>query len=144
MARGGRRSGTPGKSYANRTDLNAHRLPITAAANQPYGEAKAQRDAQAQVPMASGPLGGVPVPPQTGPDTMAAAAGYTPPPVMGIGAPTQNPDQHVMTPAPAQPAQPSPLLAGVALLNSLGAEASPAVKALRNSVAAMQSNAAAP
>ncbi len=56
MARGGVRSGRPGQSYGNRTDLNAapHLAP-TAQTSQPYGVAGAQLNAQAAVPMSAPP-----------------------------------------------------------------------------------------
>lgn len=52
--RGGRRSGTPGRSYANRTDLNTA-LPVTTAPGQPYGSRVAQERAQEALPMAPAP-----------------------------------------------------------------------------------------
>lgn len=142
MARGGRRSGAVGKSYANRSDLNpAHKLPVTTAPGQSYGEAGQQAAAQAAVPEASGPLGG--------PDLASAqqsANNFQPPPVVPLGAPSLRPGEPVTTPpvAPQPPAGPDPLLNGVALLNSLGDSASPEVKALRNVVSAQQANAVAP
>lgn len=68
MARGGRRNGTPGKAYSNRTDLNGAprvgtpSIPKVAPSAQ-YGEATRLADAQKAVPMgppagASGPPGG--------------------------------------------------------------------------------------
>jgi hypothetical protein len=51
--KGGVRQGTPGTAYSNRTDLN---MPISTVPNQEYGMAKAQRDAQRAVPMASSPV----------------------------------------------------------------------------------------
>ena len=51
MARGGVRQGTPGKSYSNRSDLNASRQPVQSVKGQAYGKRKAQEDAQAAVPL---------------------------------------------------------------------------------------------
>lgn len=50
MARGGRRTGTPGTSYQNRTDLN---LAPKAATGLPYGEHKQLIQAQQAVPLQS-------------------------------------------------------------------------------------------
>lgn len=56
MARGGARSGRPGASYSNRSDLqNAPRLAPTAAKDQPYGEAGAQLASQTQMPLGPPP-----------------------------------------------------------------------------------------
>lgn len=56
MARGGSRSGRPGASYSNRSDLqNAPRLAPTAQTNQPYGEAGAQLSRQAELPLGRPP-----------------------------------------------------------------------------------------
>lgn len=41
MARGGRRQGTPGVSYANRTDLNTDRAPQTATTSAASGPSQA-------------------------------------------------------------------------------------------------------
>ena len=49
--KGGAREGTVGQAYSNRTDLNGGKMPISAATNQEYGEAGAQRAAQGVVPM---------------------------------------------------------------------------------------------
>lgn len=56
--RGGRRAGTPGKAYSNRTDMNAVRtLPAMAPTGLPYGEHKQLVDMQQTValPAAAGP-----------------------------------------------------------------------------------------
>jgi hypothetical protein len=144
MPRGGRRQGTPGKSYNNRADLRtAHPLPIQTAPGQPYGSQTAQAQSQAAVPLASGQL----------PDQGAAlgdAQSFQPPTVPQMGDPSALPGQAVTAgigasgPAPGSQPGGDPLLRGVALLNSLGASVSPEVKALRNVVGAQQANAAAP
>lgn len=69
--KGGRRVGTPGKAYPNRSDLRGP-VPIQAAPNQGYGEAGAQLAAQRAVPMAAphapaGVGGPVPSPAPAGP-----------------------------------------------------------------------------
>lgn len=63
MPRGGRRAGTPGRAYGNRTDLNATRsLPVEAAAGQPYGVRSQQEAAQRAVPVAPLPAARPPAP----------------------------------------------------------------------------------
>lgn len=74
---GGARSGQSGKAYPNRTDLNAQ--PVRTAPGQPYGAATAQAQAQQAVPMAGAPQ------------------------VLSLHAPTQRPDEHVMTGSPMGP-----------------------------------------
>lgn len=63
---GGSRTGTPGKAYANRTDLTSG--AIQTAKGQEYGKAKAQQDSMKAVPVAGGattvaPAGPVAMPP---------------------------------------------------------------------------------
>lgn len=58
MPHGGRRRGTPGKAYANRSDLRGgNPLPVTVPTGQPYGAAKALEDQQRALPVSapSGP-----------------------------------------------------------------------------------------
>ena len=68
MPRGGARNGTPGKAYANRTDMGGQnvvaaqpgnqpgaKLAVQAATGQQYGAATAQKASQAAVPMAGSP-----------------------------------------------------------------------------------------
>lgn len=64
--RGGRRQGTPGTSYSNRTDLN--QTP-RAVPGQTYGEAGAQIAAQQAVPMAGPGTQPAPQSPMPGPLT---------------------------------------------------------------------------
>lgn len=73
---GGARQGQQGKSYPQRSDLNAQ--AVRTAPSQPYGAAASQAAAQQAVPMA-----------QT--------------PVLGLNAPSQRPGEHVMTGAPQGP-----------------------------------------
>lgn len=91
MPRGGKRSGTQGESYNNRTDLNAGPR-IDAPRGQPYGEAGAQIDAQRALPMSA-----------------------PPPPPIPLGAPTNRPNEPVQSglpigpgPGPSAAAIPSP------------------------------------
>lgn len=149
MPRGGRRQGTPGANYGNRSDLalGPRKLPITTVPGQTYGEATAQREAQQAVPMGSGPLNSPAAPPapMAHGDVMQAARDFNPPPVVPLGMPSLRPDEHVMTPPnPTMPMQQTPVLKGVGLLNALGDSASPEVKALRNVLAAQQGNETAP
>lgn len=60
---GGIRTGTPGKAYSNRTDMNQNQgstQPIAAAPNQPYGVASAQKAAQQTIPL---PVAAAPIKP---------------------------------------------------------------------------------
>lgn len=69
MPRGGRRSGQVGKPYPNRRDLRSTQAP-KAAQGQPYGEAKAQVDAQKAIPLSRIPA---PQGVRPGPSTAAVA-----------------------------------------------------------------------
>jgi hypothetical protein len=53
LPRGGRRSGSPGATYTNRSDLNAQ--PVRTAPGQPYGQAVAQQRAQQAIPLPATP-----------------------------------------------------------------------------------------
>jgi hypothetical protein len=92
--RGGERQGTPGTSYANRTDLN---MPISTVPNQEYGMATAQRQAQQAIPMAASPSSAPQVAPQAA-RPPAPAPGSLP-----HIAPTQRPDEPVTTGLPFGP-----------------------------------------
>ncbi len=85
MPRGGRRQGTPGANYSNRSDLQAPKpLAPTAAPGQTYGVAAGQLRAEQAVPMApppsaaggAGPPGALPSPP-AGPLPGASPLGRT-------------------------------------------------------------------
>lgn len=89
---GGERSGTPGKAYTNRSDLNARRLPITTGRGQPYGTATAQSQAQQAVPMARPGL--------TTPGTPPEAAAAVPRASVPLDAPTSRPDEPVTSGLP--------------------------------------------
>jgi hypothetical protein len=161
--RGGRRSGSVGKKYSNRSDMNDGRvvLPPSAVTGQTYGAAKQQLDAQRQTPMASAPAPSAPAP-SAGP-VPGAAPMPGPPPVMPgevtpINAPSLRPDEHPMTGASVGPGggpevlgsfapaqfQPSPLVRGVGLLNSLGENVPDQVKQLRSALLAANANSATP
>lgn len=72
--RGGRRTGTVGKAYSNRSDLNGVKLPAASAPGQAYGAGKAQEDAQRAVPMGTPEVAGQQAwtPAQGRPEGMAA------------------------------------------------------------------------
>lgn len=81
MPRGGRRSGTPGKAYPNRSDLAQ---PVRTATRQPYGAAKQQADAQRAIPL-----------PQSAPPPSATPAPTAPPPPEPglLGSPSARPNE---------------------------------------------------
>ena len=87
MARGGRRSGTPGTAYNNRTDLN-QKAPIARIPGQPYGAQAAQVAAQQAIPVAAPPVPGA-----------SATGGFSVHPSMvpGLLEPTQRPNEPVTT-----------------------------------------------
>lgn len=98
--RGGPRTGTVGKAYPNRADLNGGKMPVTTAKGQAYGEAGAQAAAQGAVPM------GTPqVPPPAAGGTFTGRPDTMPPPgSMGdLFADSTNPAEHVMNGAALGP-----------------------------------------
>jgi hypothetical protein len=98
MPRGGRRTGTPGKAYANRTDLN---LPAQAAAGQQYGKRTQQIAAQRAMPMGRPSTDAVPQGRGGAPSGPAAPpAGPMPGSLMPLDAPTQRPGEPVTTGLP--------------------------------------------
>lgn len=103
--RGGRRTGTPGKSYGNRTDLaKGGPIPMSAAKGQPYGAAKAQMDAQRAVPMGTPALPPAGAPPAGGQAMPALPPGTPGPGSMGdLFAPSTNPQEDVMSGADMGP-----------------------------------------
>lgn len=105
MARGGARSGAPGKAYANRSDLSGPpKLPPTAVPGQPYGAAGAQLAAQAAVPMGPSPAGTAQAAPPQGPPSPGGGAPPITPGGLGhIARPSERPGEHVMTGVGAGP-----------------------------------------
>lgn len=150
--RGGRRQGTPGKSYTNRTDLQTHQ-PIRTTPGQTYGVAGQQAQAQAQMPLPSGGPNAGPMAPQPagmGPALPGLGAGPTPGSLGPLHAPTDRPNEPVTHGLPTGPGAgpevltpPDPLVKAAAVLNSLGTAADPATKALRDKVNAQLGNAGA-
>lgn len=99
MARGGRRAGTRGQAYPNRSDLRAA-LPLNAPTGLPYGDRQKLISAQRTVPMAPAPAP-APAAPQ-GPPAPAA-----PMPVPGgagdLLRPTERPNEPVTAGLPMGP-----------------------------------------
>lgn len=98
MPRGGTRQGTPGRSYANRTDLQVVKpLPIQTATGQQYGKAAEQRAAQRAIPMGRPPTDAVPTAPAApatgGPGASSPAPGPLPGTLTPLDAPTQRPNE---------------------------------------------------
>jgi hypothetical protein len=118
VPRGGRRTGTPGQSYSNRSDLNANRgaVPMMAAAGQTYGKKSEQMAAQRAMPIARPATDTVPTAPARptggtpgGPPPMPP--GPTPGQVLPLDAPTTRPGE--------------PLTAGLPIGPGAGPEANP-------------------
>ena len=133
--RGGARQGTPGTAYANRSDLNNPKLPVTAVPGQQYGAETAQKNAQAVVPMAGAPVGvGAAQPPQAqgvpDPTQAPAYAGPQPGSLPDLFGPTQNPNEHFMTGVNAGPGPGSEVLAPNPFANNQAA----AILATLNSI----------
>jgi len=154
--RGGVRTGTPGKQYAQRSDLNASTgrpLPVQTGPSQQYGQAAASARSQSVVPLAPQSITpAAPVPAPSAP----TGQGPAPIPPGGFGdplRPTERPDEPVTSGLPIGPGpgpealtmnQPqlaaSPLQTAVGLLASLGDNASPQIRALRTQLAASLQN----
>lgn len=103
---GGVRAGTPGRAYANRSDLNTNRsLPVTTAPGQTYGARLAQVEAQHAIPLrppqppAPTPAGAglaQGVPPGPGPPSGPGAGQPIPPGAFGpLERPTERPTEPV-------------------------------------------------
>lgn len=124
MPRGGRRSGTPGAQYGNRSDLQQgpRPMPPTAAPGQTYGVAAAQVRAQQAVPVGPTPTPTVPAAPSPAAPTGTA-------PIIPLDAPTMRPNEPVTAGSPSGPgpgpAPPttlgpaSPLVAAAAALSAI-------------------------
>lgn len=154
---GGARTGTPGASYQNRTDLRTTQAP-QATPNQTYGQAGQQLQAQAQMPLSRvppvpSPPGGAPGPggpAPSGPGAVAAmlgGGGPGPNDVTPLNAPTQRPGEPVTAglaggpgPGPEALRPPDPLAKAAAILNALGATADAQTQRLRAQVNAHLNN----
>jgi hypothetical protein len=152
--RGGRRQGTAGKNYQQRTDLQSHQ-PVRTAPGQTYGVATQQAKAQQAMPLPAGganagPLPQSPTPGGPGGAPSSLGAGPMPGGLGALHAPTDRPSEpithglptgagggpEVLTPT-------DPLVKAAAVLNNLGSGADPATKALREKVNAQLGNAGA-
>lgn len=169
--RGGSRAGAPGKSYAQRSDLPGKVLPVTAAPDQPYGVAGAQRAQQASLPMstppvvaaAPAPVGGPvqgggtsspssPAPATSGPPDLSLPPGMPlPGSIPGLDAPTARPDEPLTHGAPVGPGGgpevlpplfAHPVLQGVAILNAMGTSSPQVAGILKAANAALANQAA--
>jgi hypothetical protein len=98
VPRGGRRTGTPGTAYQNRTDLNRPAAP-QAAPGQQYGRRAEQMAAQRAMPIAPPPTDAVPTasPPGAPPATqrLSAPPGPLPGQVVPLDAPSSRPGEPV-------------------------------------------------
>jgi hypothetical protein len=98
MPRGGWRTGSPGASYSNRTDLNRPVAPA-AASGQQYGKRAEQMAAQRAMPIAPPPTDAVPTasPPGAPPATqgLSAPPGPLPGQVVPLDAPSARPGEPV-------------------------------------------------
>lgn len=98
MARGGRRTGSQGKAYSNRSDLNTARAPsmptVAPAAGQPYGAQASQIRSLAALPLA----------PTAPPAPAATGTPAAPPtPMPDINRPTERPGEPVTSGAALGP-----------------------------------------
>jgi hypothetical protein len=99
MPRGGRRKGTPGKAYGNRTDLNQPQAPGTPVfKGQPYGAATQQQQAMAAAPPA--PPG---QPPVSGVPTAGGPPGVPPGGLGEFTRPTERPNEPITHGLPTGP-----------------------------------------
>lgn len=105
---GGRREGTPGRAYTNRSDLNQNRQPVTAAPNQPYGVRGAQEAAQRAVPLPAPPPVQAPPPLASGPAPGSFGA---------LNRPTELPDEPLTAGLPIGAGAGPEALAGMAALS---------------------------
>jgi hypothetical protein len=116
VPRGGKRYGTPGKSYSQRSDLN---VAPRAATGQQYGKAGAQLASQRQVPVARPATDVVPTvaPAPTAPRPLSGTIpGLAPGTVTPLDAPTERPNEPITAGLPIGPG------AGPEVLGALGAQ----------------------
>ena len=155
--RGGARNGTPGKAYANRTDMGGQnvvqakpsnqpgaKLAVQAATGQAYGAAGAQKAAQAAIPMGnpssapvsapqSAPTMGAPLP--TAPQALNAPTNHGLPITTGIDSGPGAGSEAMMQTLPDQMS-----MKALSLLNQLGDNISPQVLMVRNYLQAQAQN----
>lgn len=162
MPRGGKRQGTPGTKYANRSDLRGAntvsaqpvntaltKLASTAVPGQQYGQAAQQLNAQKAVPMAGAPAP-LSIPAQQAGATQGAPQGLPGmQPVTPLNAPTDH-GLPITTGLPNSPGagpevmsqtiQTGPAEQALAQLRSLGDNVSPQVAFVRNYLAMQAQN----
>lgn len=92
MPRGGRRTGTPGAKYENRSDLRKPKISDPVPTGLAYGEHKKQAEARAAIPV---PTAVAP----TSPSPATAVAR----PVIPLTEPTQRPDEPLTAGLPVGP-----------------------------------------
>ena len=80
--KGGKRTGSSGTAYSNRSDLNTA-VPITTVPNQPYGVAAQQRAAQQAIPMAPTPVAPAAPAAPAAPTTLTESMPQVPQPLPG-------------------------------------------------------------
>lgn len=141
MPRGGKRQGTPGQAYGNRTDLQGSKPAALVPTGQPYGERKNLVDAQNAVPVA--PAGTV-VPGAAPPSPVGAAPAQGPPvDLPAFGRPSDRPGEPLtagmpMGPGPGPEVLGAPRAGGTLaqLVESIAASAplSPDIQALLQTV----------
>jgi len=106
VARGGRRAGTRGASYSNRSDLRAA-LPLNAPTGLPYGDRQKLISAQRAIPMAPAPSGvpsGPPAQQPVGVPSPSTGAPTGPPPgAQPLLRPTERPNEPVSAGLPIGP-----------------------------------------
>lgn len=106
MPRGGRRGGTQGAKYPNRSDLRTGPLPMSAPQGLPYGDRQKLIAAQRAVPMGPAPTPGVATPAPT----------QAPAPVPGANpliAPTNRPSEPITAGLPMGPGPGPEAITGV-------------------------------
>jgi hypothetical protein len=96
--RGGKRQGTPGTSYGNRSDLN---MPISTVPNQEYGKAAMQKQAQQAVPMGQSPVSAAPA--ESGAPQATASVPLPRPGSLPYISPTARPNEPVTAGLPFGP-----------------------------------------
>jgi hypothetical protein len=140
MARGGRRAGTPGKAYSNRTDLQGPQAPT----GLPYGDRAKLIAAQKAVPAGPAPAP-MPAAPAGPPPSQPGAAGPAPG-SLPFTHPTQRPGEPVTAGLPLGPGPgpealtmnqgnpQDPIYQAVAALDALGSSADKETSALRDAM----------
>jgi hypothetical protein len=107
MPRGGRRSGAPGKAYANRSDLSVNKGPVPvgnfAGSNVPYGTGAALAESQAQMPVSSPQAPAPTAGPPGLPGQPQAPPGPAPGSLGDFHAPTERPGEPITHGLPSGP-----------------------------------------